>query len=220
MRLMRTMGLALTMLLASLPAMSTAQVNPALNQVLNPVLTGAERGIEDEQVDAASARLDIREFKADVQVTGRTATATIELLIATAQDADQDEARLRLVLPADAVITGYALDVEGKLVSGQLLEQPKARSVYQDEVRRGIDPGLAEVSAQNVFSTRIYPVTPAHPRRVRITFAAPFDPAKGFDLPLATVASVARFDLAVSVAGYAVQPEVRLGGTGPAPRRR
>ncbi len=209
MRLIQTVAFAVSSLLALLPVMSSAQTDPAR---INPVLTGATRGIDNSESAEASARLDIRELKVDVRVASHTASVTLELLIATAQDANQDEARLRLVLPNDAVVTGYALDVEGKMIPGQLLEQPKARNVYQDQVRRGIDPGLAEVSAQNVFSTQIYPVTPDHPRRIRVSFVAPFDPAMGFDLPLASAGKVGSYALNLSIEGYAEQPAVRLAG--------
>ena len=176
---------------------------------INPTLTEAERGVRTGDA-GEETHLRVEAMRVDAHVVGRAADVTLELLIASDQTSPY-EGKLALLLPADAVVTGYALDVAGAMIPGQLLEAPKARNVYEDEVRAGIDPGLAEVSG-NRFTTRIFPIDAAHPRRFRVTFAVPFDPAVGLVLPLGRDAPVARLDGRVRVDGYATAPVVRFAG--------
>ena len=210
-RAWRNLLLALALPAAFMAPATTAQ------QAVGLSLLGKERGVDDgDQADpkAERQRLKIAELSLDAKIAGPLADIELELLIASnSQDADSaDEARLTMTLPRDAVITGYALDVGGQMIPGQLLEQAKARNIYEDKVREGIDPGLAEVSAQNVFSTRIYPVTAQQPRRVRIRYSAPFDPVRGLALPLDTDLPVGKAQITVAVQGFAGAPTLKLAG--------
>lgn len=174
----------------------------------NPTLSEAERGIRRDDGPAAHLRIDALDVRA--HLVGRTADVTMEMLIG-ADGSESYEANLALTLPADAVVTGYALDVGGTMIPGQLLEAPKARSIYEDEVRAGIDPGLAEI-AGNRFTTRIFPIDAAHPRRFRLRFAAAFDPAVGFVLPLARDTAIGRVTVTVTADSYVAAPAVRFAG--------
>jgi hypothetical protein len=200
-----TFSLAVGLLLAATAQPAAAQINPTLSE--------AERGIRTDDGKNDARHLRIEELLVSAHVTGRTADITLELLLA-AEPAERDafEATLALALPPDAVVTGYALSVGDAMIPGQLLEQPKARNLYEDEVRGGIDPGLAEVSAGNRFTTRIFPIDREHPRRFRLSFAMPFDPERGIIVPLARDAAIGKTRFDVTVEGYAAAPLVRFAG--------
>ncbi|MEG8024244.1 VIT domain-containing protein [Sphingomonas aurantiaca] len=189
-------------------AVAIATLSSAAWAQNNPTLSEAERGIRRDDGPAVHLRIDALDLRA--HLVGRIADVSVEMLIGS-DDADGHEANLSLTLPADAVVTGYALDVGGRMIPGQLLEAPKARNVYEDEVRAGIDPGLAEVVG-NRFTTRIFPVDAAHPRRFRLTFVAALDPAVGLVLPFARDAAIGRVTVAVDADGYATAPSVRFAG--------
>ncbi len=174
----------------------------------NPTLTEAERGVRSE--DAPTVHLRIEQLDVQAHLAGRTADVVVDMQIGSS-GAESYEASVALTLPADAVVTGYALDVAGQMIPGQLLEAPKARNVYEDEVRSRIDPGLAEVSG-NRFSTRIFPIDARQPRRFRLHFVAPFDPETGLVLPLARDQVIGRVTVAVDADGYGVAPNVRFAG--------
>ena len=70
-------------------------------------------------------------------------------------------------------IGGYALEVDGRLREGVVVEKQTARVAYETTTRRGIDPGLAELTQGNVFRTRLYPLPPQGDKRVRIEFDHP-----------------------------------------------
>lgn len=182
----------------------------ALAQI-NPTLSEAERGIKRDGSDDAARHLRIEHMHVTAHVVGRTADIALELVIASDND-DPYSATLSMAMPPDAVVTGYALNVGAALIPGQLLEQPKAREIFEDEVREDIDPGLAEVDATNRFTTRIYPIDRKNPRRIRMQFTAPFDPERGIILPLSRDAPVGVLSISVTIDGYDIAPIVRFAG--------
>src|SRR5262245_61880858 len=53
---------------------------------------------------------------------------------------------------------GFTMWVDGKPVSGELVEADKARQIYTDIVRRTQDPGLLEYMGNNLFRLKVFPV--------------------------------------------------------------
>lgn len=190
-------------------AIALVMLSPAAWAQSNPTMTEAERGIR-RGFDKPAARLRINALDVRAHLVGHTADIAIEMLIGS-DDRDSHEANLVLTLPAGAVVTGYALDLGGAMIPGVLLEAPKARNVYEDEVRAGIDPGLAEV-AGNRLTTRIFPIDALHSRRFRVTFVAAFDPSVGLVLPLARDAAIGRVAVSITADGYAKEPAIRFAG--------
>ncbi len=189
----------------------------------NPALIWLEDGIErktdpndkpDPKEQDAQKSLYISEMAIDAKVHGRLATVTIEARLHNATNEGQIEARFKLAMPDDAVITGYALDVKGALINGQLIDQPKAKAVYEAEVRGTVDPGLGEVTNENLFQTRVYPIDDDESRVVSVTFVAPLDPSGNFTLPLETMRAVDTLSIKVSVEGYDQAPTVTLPFSG------
>jgi hypothetical protein len=176
----------------------------------NPAIRGFERGIKGIDL-IPSGKLEIEELSVSARILGGLADVTVDLTIKSDNLVDY-EADLALALPADAVVTGYALNVGKNLISGQLIEQPKARNLYEDEVRAAIDPGLAEVSMDNQFKTRVYPISKGKPRRFRLTFSAPFDPKVGLSFPLSREEAVKKVSLSVALSGYSTPPIVQFLG--------
>ena len=82
------------------------------------------------------------------------------------------EGELSFPLPSEAFVAGYALDVNGRMVDGVIVEKEKARVVFDEITRQGIDPGLVEQSGGNTFKTKLYPL-PAHgTRTVQIRYVS------------------------------------------------
>jgi len=128
------------------------------------------------------------------------------------------EAALSLPLPAGATLSGFDLDVAGELREGVLVAKEKARIAFEDEVRRGIDPGLAEHVAGNLFRTRIYPVPAEGGRIVRVSFLAPlvFSPSGDAALSIPQPREkIGRRHVRISSAVPGAQPPV-VGGLGDA----
>lgn len=73
-------------------------------------------------------------------------------------------------LPVNASISGFSMDVEGKMTSGELMDADKARKIYEDIVRQMRDPGLLEYMGHGVFKTRIYPIEGRSEKNVKIAY--------------------------------------------------
>ncbi|KAF1080116.1 MAG: hypothetical protein GQF41_3583 [Candidatus Rifleibacterium amylolyticum] len=73
-------------------------------------------------------------------------------------------------LPVNASISGFSMDVEGKMTSGELMDADKARKIYEDIVRQMRDPGLLEYMGHGVFKTRIYPIEARSEKNVKIAY--------------------------------------------------
>lgn len=193
---------------AGAAAQSTDQSNsPATDSSPrgNPSLTALSGGIRD----AAHARdIGIRRLDVAVEVRGTVAETTVTTSFAS-KSSEQLEGEFKLQLPADAVITGYALDINGRLTDGVLVDSPKAKAVYEERIRRKVDPGLAEVTTGNVFSTRVFPITAQNGRTIRVKYVSTAARDGTINLPLITGAPVEGWSIAVHATGSAA-PEVTL----------
>ena len=60
-------------------------------------------------------------------------------------------------VPKGASVNEFAMWVDGKEVSGELVEADKARTIYTDIVRRTQDPGLLEYIGNNLLASARLP---------------------------------------------------------------
>ena len=204
----RTLGLTLCLTAAAAVAQDNDGPPP------NPSLTATANGIRD----AKHAR-DIRMKRLDVAVELRGAVAETTVTAAFASEAKEPlEGEFKLQLPADAVITGYALDIGGRMTDGVLVDRPKAKAVYEARVRQRVDPGLAEVSAGNVFSTRVFPITPNAGRTVRVKYVSAAGRDGAIRMPLAGAAPTQGWSISIKALGTTA-PQLTLpsGGSDFAP---
>ncbi len=159
--------------------------------------------------------MELRELSVRARVAGLQAEVETTLTFFNPNGRNL-EGELRFPLPDGAVVTGYALDINGAMVDGVVVKKEKARVAFETEVRRGIDPGLVEHVAGNIYSTRVCPL-PAHgTRTVRLKYVVelPTD-AKGgaaCHLPLPAGADIAKLAVRIVVERGPVKPE--LGGFG------
>ena len=128
------------------------------------------------------------------------------------------EGELYFPLLTDATVSGYALDINGVLVDGVIVEKEKARVVFEELVRQGVDPGLVEQSAGNVFKTRVYPLPANGTRQIRVKYVSKVDIVKEgndyatyYKQPLRFEKPLRSFKLRIEVAAAKKAPEVRAG---------
>lgn len=80
---------------------------------------------------------------------------------------------LAIPLPDRAIVCGYALDINDKLVDGVVVPKDEARVIFETEQRRMVDPGLVEAVRGNAYRTRVYPVPSRGTRTVRLSYVTP-----------------------------------------------
>jgi hypothetical protein len=173
----------------------------------NPSLDAYGQGIEDPLRHSKS--LSIAELRLDLDVVGTLVDGTMTASFYNPTN-DLLEGRFAFQMPSGAVVTGYALDIDGVLIDGVLVEPLKARRTYEARVRERIDPGLAEVSRANQFTTQIYPFMARSARTIRVKFSAPMDSKRGLVIPLATSQAVGKFTFNVRAGSRGKPPKIEI----------
>ncbi|MDB5357737.1 MAG: hypothetical protein JWN24_4190, partial [Phycisphaerales bacterium] len=131
----------------------------------------AQRGPVLVAKDGAEAGKPLSLARAEVHVLVDGALAQTTLTLTFANDANRVlEGELMFPLPEGTTVSGYGLDVNGQMVDGVAVEKEHARQSYEQEVHKGIDPGLLEHVAGNNFRTRIYPIPAKGTRTVRVQY--------------------------------------------------
>lgn len=74
-------------------------------------------------------------------------------------------------LPPDAAVSGFAMKIGGKEVSGEVLEKDKARRIYESIVREARDPGLLEYVDRGLFRASVFPIPPRGDVEVTIEYS-------------------------------------------------
>ncbi len=185
--------------------------------VANPSLTAEIDGVAG--AEKRSDALVFKEFALDVKAHGTIADAELTVTIANPSK-NELEAQFAFQLPAQAVVTGYAIDLEqndaqdntqGLLIDGVLLEEKKAKTAYENQVRGEIDPGLAQVSRAGVFSTSIYPIdNDGGTRRMRLRFSFPI--GSDFRWPIQLDQPAGKWSVNLAMEGQKGKPSITLPG--------
>lgn len=81
-----------------------------------------------------------------------------------------EEADYMYPLPAGAAFQELQLSINGQLVSGEIMDAGRARSTYEEIVRRQRDPALVEWMGYGLLRARIFPIAPGEEKRVVLRF--------------------------------------------------
>lgn len=122
------------------------------------------------------------------------------------------EGELIFPLPQGATVSGYALDINGVLVDGVVVEKEKGRVVFEKIVRQGIDPGLVEMVKGNNFRTRVYPILAGNSRTISVRYLSELDYRDKqalFHLPLNFGEKVDDFSIRVEVVKPGTKPVIK-----------
>jgi Ca-activated chloride channel family protein len=140
---------------------------------------------DEEEGQPKNIELEITDLKLDIDIYGSVVESSVTMTLYNPTEMTL-EADLHFPMPAHSAVSGYALDVEGVMIDGVIVEKKKARKTYESIVKQGIDPGLLEVG-ENIFHTRIFPLDEFKSRTVRVTFTTNLADGGGFSnfhLPL------------------------------------
>jgi hypothetical protein len=89
-------------------------------------------------------------------------------------DADEQlEGTFRFPLPEGAILVGLAMEIDGRLTEGELVERDKARKAYEETVDRMLDPALLEWESGTTFKLRVFPIEAKKTKRVVLRLLAP-----------------------------------------------
>jgi TonB-dependent SusC/RagA subfamily outer membrane receptor len=129
---------------------------------LNPTMTVSNLDKNTENP------MKLEDLKIDIKVIGDVAVTTLDMSYYNANSRVM-EGEFSFPLGEGQTVSRFALDINGTLREGVVVEKEKGRKTFEAIVRRRIDPGLLEMTEGNNFRSRVYPL-PAHGRR-RIVIA-------------------------------------------------
>jgi hypothetical protein len=123
--------------------------------------------ISDEAGKKSALRMS--ELHVDVKVVGNLATTTMEMTFFN--DLNRIlEGELNFPLAEGQVISRFAMDMNGKLREGVVVEKAKGRQVFEEVVRTKIDPALLEQTKGNSFKSRVYPIPAMGSKKIVIAY--------------------------------------------------
>jgi len=108
----------------------------------------------------------------DVTVTIRDGVVTTHVDQVFRNDTGVDvEGRYVFPLPQGAVVSAFTMWVDGEPVTAEVFEAEEARAIYEDYVRRAVDPALLEYVGRDTLEARIYPIPAGRERRIQIEYS-------------------------------------------------
>lgn len=120
------------------------------------------------------------------------------------------EGNLRFPLPANSIITGYALDIGSEMVEGVAVEKERGRQVFEAIKAQRIDPGLLEWENRDCFKTRIFPIPDNSSRTITVKYLTDIKDGN-YLLPLGFSEEIPDFKLMVSVIQAESFPKIERG---------
>ncbi|MES2297343.1 MAG: VIT domain-containing protein [Pseudomonadota bacterium] len=162
-------------------------------------------------IEAAHAEhpIELQSLRVSAELSGGMALTTVDMVFFNPNQR-QLEGNLQFPLLDGQQITGFALDVEGKLRPAVPVEKEKGRQIFEAIERRQVDPGLLEQTQGNNFRLRIYPIGARATRSVQLKYAESMA-RQGtnwvYQLPLGFGEQARDFDLALTVHGASGAPQ-------------
>ncbi|MFD2518246.1 VIT domain-containing protein [Salinimicrobium flavum] len=113
--------------------------------------------------------IELKRLHINVFVIENIATTTFEMQFYNNNDRVM-EGELEFPLNNGTTVSAFALDVNGEMRKGVVVEKEKATQAFEAVTRRNIDPGIVEVTRGNNFKARVYPIPPRGYKKAVISF--------------------------------------------------
>jgi hypothetical protein len=139
-----------------------------------PIVTAfvGQGSLEAKGEGTPTTRLALESLAVTARTTGDVAETSVEHVFRN-DSSETLEGTFRFPLPEGAILVGLAMEIDGKLVDGELVERDKARKAYEQVVDQMLDPALLEWENGQTFKLRVFPIEPNKDKRVVIRFVAP-----------------------------------------------
>jgi hypothetical protein len=116
--------------------------------------------------------LELKSVNVDVKTEGDLAITEVTHVFHNGAD-ERREGTFRFPVPDGAMLIGLALEIDGKMMEGEIVERDKARQVYEKIVDEMLDPALLEWEEGNWFKLRVFPLDAQADKKVVIRYATP-----------------------------------------------
>ena len=182
--------------------------------LLLPLLLTAQKSVvpEVKVVNERNANpMVLQDLSVDILVVGQTAVTTMEMTFYNPNSRVM-EGEFQFPLADGQQVSRFALDINGKLREGVVVDKALGRKAFEDIVRRGVDPGLLEKTEGNNFKARVYPMPAKGTRRVLIAFEQELHERGGKDyyfLPITANVTLKNFKVRTEVVSRFVKVDIQ-----------
>ncbi len=121
--------------------------------------------------DLRAANVVLEDHSVDAHLEENIATVAVEHVFRNTGNATA-EGTFLFPLPPNAHVSRFSMDVDGREMAGELLTAEEARKIYEDIVRRSLDPALLELVGHRSFRASIFPIPPGEKRTIRLRYDA------------------------------------------------
>jgi len=125
----------------------------------------------EQRLDAAK----LVDLKVAVIIFGNIAKTSMTMTFENTTNRDL-EGELTFPMPEGVSVSGYALDINGKLRQAVPVDKNKGTEVFESIETRRVDPGLLEKVEGNNFRSRIYPLPSKGRRTIQISYSENLTP--------------------------------------------
>lgn len=113
--------------------------------------------------------LEIRDHHVTVVIEDGYAVTTVEQVFHNPHPQDL-EAVYSFPVPEHGAVSEFTMWIDGKPVSGEVLEKKEARRVYEEEKAAGREAGITEKDGYKSFDISVSPVRAGQDTRIRLTY--------------------------------------------------
>jgi Ca-activated chloride channel family protein len=122
--------------------------------------------------NASLPELAIKRHHVNVVIEDGYAITTVDQAFFNPND-QALEAIYSFPVPEKAAVGEFTYWIDGKPVTGEVVEKEKARTIYAQEKAQGRETALTEQDEYRRFDSRVYPVQPRNEVRIRLVYIQP-----------------------------------------------
>lgn len=117
-------------------------------------------------------QLELRDHDVQVVIEDGYAITTVEQRFANTNARDL-EAVYSFPVPEKAAVSEFTYWIDGKPVTGEIVEKDRARKIYADEKQAGREVGVTEQDDYKSFDMKVWPVRANGDVRIRLSYIQP-----------------------------------------------
>lgn len=154
--------------------------------------------------------VSLQSMNVQVEIFGNLAKTTTTLVFTNSSSRNL-EGNLVFPLPENTTVSGYAIDINGKLRNAVPVTKVRAVEVFESIQKQNIDPGIIEKVEGNNFRTRISPIPAKGSRTIQLSYYQELKLDKSsyqYHLPLDSSKKIAKFNLTTKVYNAAGKPQL------------
>jgi len=118
------------------------------------------------------ARLDLVSVHVEAKVFGDVVETRVIHMFAN-RSRERLEGTFRFPLPDGASPTGLALEIDGRMMEGEITDRASAEKAYRNIVDMMLDPAILTWEQGQTFKLRVFPIEPESTKKVELRYVSP-----------------------------------------------